>query len=199
MCPACWAAMPLRHGCLVESYTTIQPMLWDGAGVDAPVRRDPGAARRAGDLRPGLDLRHHAARCAADVGPGRRAPGRYRGSPGLAACCRPRYAISPQGHRLLRSGHPGGAGRALPRMPATSTRRRAAPSATADAPIESIAVLPFVDMSPPGTRNSSADGMTEELLNRLAQVPDLHVAARTSSFAFKGRRTTSARSAGGWA
>jgi TolB-like protein/tetratricopeptide (TPR) repeat protein len=57
----------------------------------------------------------------------------------------------------------------------------------ADAPIQSIAVLPFVDMSSARDQEYFSDGITEELLNRLAQVPDLHVAARTSSFVFKGR------------
>lgn len=55
------------------------------------------------------------------------------------------------------------------------------------APIESIAVLPFVDMSPGQDQEFFSDGVTEELLNRLASVPELRVAARTSSFAFKGR------------
>lgn len=54
------------------------------------------------------------------------------------------------------------------------------------APIESIAVLPFLDMSPGRDQEFFSDGVTEELLNRLARVPDLRVAARTSSFAFKG-------------
>jgi adenylate cyclase len=52
--------------------------------------------------------------------------------------------------------------------------------------IESIAVLPFEDMSPERDQEYFTDGVTEELLNRLAHVPELRVAARTSSFAFKG-------------
>jgi TolB-like protein len=42
-------------------------------------------------------------------------------------------------------------------------------------------------MSEGGSQEYFADGMTEEILNALAQVPDLRVAARTSSFAYKGR------------
>jgi adenylate cyclase len=53
--------------------------------------------------------------------------------------------------------------------------------------IRSIAVLPFVDMSANQDQEYFADGVTEELLNRLSQIQSLHVAARTSSFAFKGR------------
>jgi TolB-like protein/Tfp pilus assembly protein PilF len=50
----------------------------------------------------------------------------------------------------------------------------------------SIAVLPFTDLSPRGDQEYFAEGMSEELLNLLGQIPDLRVAARTSSFSFKG-------------
>lgn len=53
--------------------------------------------------------------------------------------------------------------------------------------VNSIAVLPFVDMSPMKDQEYFSDGISEELLNVLAQVPDLRVAGRTSSFAFKGQ------------
>lgn len=55
-------------------------------------------------------------------------------------------------------------------------------------PDRSIAVLPFVNMSSDPTNEYFADGMTEELVNTLARVPELSVAARTSSFALKGKR-----------
>jgi TolB-like protein/tetratricopeptide (TPR) repeat protein len=51
----------------------------------------------------------------------------------------------------------------------------------------SIAVLPLVDMSPSGGNSYLGDGLSEELSMRLAQVPGLRVAARTSSFEFKDR------------
>ncbi|MEE8294596.1 MAG: hypothetical protein V3R64_02690, partial [Sphingomonadales bacterium] len=50
----------------------------------------------------------------------------------------------------------------------------------------SIAVLPFVNMSDDAANAYFADGLSEELLNVLAKVPDLKVAGRTSSFQFKG-------------
>jgi len=50
----------------------------------------------------------------------------------------------------------------------------------------SIAVLPFVNMSSDVEQEYFSDGLTEELLNLLARVPELRVIARTSSFAFKG-------------
>jgi TolB-like protein/Tfp pilus assembly protein PilF len=52
---------------------------------------------------------------------------------------------------------------------------------------KSIAVLPFVDMSPAKDNEYFTDGLTEELLNILAQIKSLQVAGRTSSFAFKGK------------
>jgi TolB-like protein len=49
----------------------------------------------------------------------------------------------------------------------------------------SIAVLPFEDLSPEGDQEYFSDGMTEELLNVLAKIRELRVAARTSVFALK--------------
>ena len=51
----------------------------------------------------------------------------------------------------------------------------------------SIAVLPFVDMSPQKDQEYFCDGMTEDLINRLSNVKDLKVPARTSAFMFKGK------------
>jgi TolB-like protein/Flp pilus assembly protein TadD len=53
------------------------------------------------------------------------------------------------------------------------------------APENSIAVLPFTDLSEKGDQANFSDGMAEELLNLLARVEGLHVAARTSSFVFR--------------
>ncbi|HSA91610.1 MAG TPA: protein kinase, partial [Terriglobales bacterium] len=51
----------------------------------------------------------------------------------------------------------------------------------------SIAVLPFVDMSEEKNQEYFSDGLAEELLNNLAKIPELRVAARTSAFQFKGK------------
>jgi TolB-like protein/tetratricopeptide (TPR) repeat protein len=51
----------------------------------------------------------------------------------------------------------------------------------------SVAVLPFENMSNDKDNEYFSDGLTETLLHMLAQVPELKVAARTSSFAFKGQ------------
>jgi TolB-like protein len=51
----------------------------------------------------------------------------------------------------------------------------------------SIAVLPFANMSGKADEEYFSDGMTEELLNVLAKVPQLQVVARTSVFQFKGK------------
>ncbi|MDH3902866.1 MAG: hypothetical protein OES90_06560, partial [Xanthomonadales bacterium] len=52
---------------------------------------------------------------------------------------------------------------------------------------KSIAVLPFVNMSSDPEQEYFSDGLSEELLNLLVKIPELHVAARTSSFSFKGQ------------
>src|SRR5439155_513451 len=51
----------------------------------------------------------------------------------------------------------------------------------------SIAVLPFVNISGKADEDYFSDGMTEELLNVLAKIPKLNVVARTSVFEFKGK------------
>jgi TolB-like protein/Flp pilus assembly protein TadD len=60
-------------------------------------------------------------------------------------------------------------------------------SATLTPPPHSIAVLPFVNMSGDKEQNYFSDGLTEELLNSLARINELQVAARTSSFSFQGQ------------
>jgi len=62
----------------------------------------------------------------------------------------------------------------------------AAPVASEVSP-KSVAVLPFVNMSGDPKNEFFSDGITEEILNALAQIADLKVAARTSAFAFKGK------------
>ncbi len=52
---------------------------------------------------------------------------------------------------------------------------------------QSIAVLPFVDLSQDKDQEYFSDGLAEELLDMLAKTPGLHVIARTSSFVFKGK------------
>jgi len=59
--------------------------------------------------------------------------------------------------------------------------------AHANEPHNSIAVLPFTNLSGDASRDYFSDGMSEELLNLLARIPGLKVASRTSSFAYKGR------------
>ena len=54
-------------------------------------------------------------------------------------------------------------------------------------PPYSIAVLPFVNMSDDPGNEYFSDGISEELLNLLAKIPELRVIARTSSFAYKGK------------
>ncbi len=69
--------------------------------------------------------------------------------------------------------------------------RQSAPAVDADpaagVSAASIAVLPFADMSPDKDQEYFSDGISEELLSLLAKIPELEVAARTSSFSFKGQ------------
>ncbi|MFN8582932.1 MAG: serine/threonine-protein kinase [Gemmatimonadaceae bacterium] len=60
-------------------------------------------------------------------------------------------------------------------------------SAKPAAPEKSLAVLPFTNFSSDPENEFFADGVTEEILNALATIPDLRVAGRASSFSFKGK------------
>jgi len=55
---------------------------------------------------------------------------------------------------------------------------------------KTIAVLPFEDLSPNSDQGYFVLGLSEEILNSLAQIPDLNVTGRTSSFSFKGSNKT---------
>ncbi|MDE2070878.1 MAG: hypothetical protein KGJ04_06435, partial [Gammaproteobacteria bacterium] len=77
--------------------------------------------------------------------------------------------------------------RAVARAAAPVSANTLAPSAATLIPAKSVAVLPFVNMSGDPQKGYFSDGITEEIINALAQVPNLKVAARTSAFAFKGK------------
>ena len=83
--------------------------------------------------------------------------------------------------------------RFMPQPPAMQTQAQTAPVQPEPEPVpagpileNSIAVLPFVNMSADPGQDYFSDGISEELLNVLTQVDGLNVASRTSSFAFKG-------------
>ncbi|HEU0300672.1 MAG TPA: BTAD domain-containing putative transcriptional regulator, partial [Longimicrobium sp.] len=67
-------------------------------------------------------------------------------------------------------------------------RRSSQPAPAAAAGPASIAVLPFANMTGDPGKEYFSDGISEELLNLLAKIPSLQVAARTSSFSFKGQK-----------
>jgi serine/threonine protein kinase/TolB-like protein/Flp pilus assembly protein TadD len=77
------------------------------------------------------------------------------------------------------------------RLPVASPSReeaRVVAESKGDVPLNGgIAVLPFVNMSSDKDQDFLADGMAEEMINRLAKIPQLRVIARTSSFSYKGK------------
>jgi TolB-like protein len=66
----------------------------------------------------------------------------------------------------------------------TASRKQAE---SAELPVKSIAVLPFVDLSQAHDQEYFCDGISEEILDALAKIERLRVVARTSSFSFKGK------------
>jgi adenylate cyclase len=79
---------------------------------------------------------------------------------------------------------------------ARGPRRSIAPAVQSPLPVQnpcseqSIAVLPFVDMSQNKDQEYFSDGLAEELIGLLTRVPELRVPARTSCFYFKGKQAT---------
>jgi len=74
----------------------------------------------------------------------------------------------------------------LVRTTTEAVTEQATETGRAETADRSIAVLAFADLSPEGDQEYFSDGISEELLNVLAKIPGLRVAARTSSFQFKG-------------
>ena len=85
------------------------------------------------------------------------------------------FDLTPRGIERTLAAHPAGAGAEVAAL------------AGEPAPENSIAVLPFANLSRDPADEYFSDGLAEEIRNQLAQVAGLRVAARTSSFAFKGR------------
>jgi TolB-like protein len=112
---------------------------------------------------------------AAGAGTERPVTSRARPAPPLARQAAPWVAL---GALLLGSGY------FLVRSDLLPGHRAPAPVASDG---KSIAVLPFLDMSEKHDQEYFSDGLTEELIDRLAHSPDLKVIARTSAFAFKGK------------
>jgi len=113
-----------------------------------------------------------------------------------------RFVQTPADVTALREGVPRPVARALQRALARTPIDR--PSTAADlvallqepdapasvavaAPAQSIAVLPFVNLSPDRDNEYFGDGIAEDIINALASIDGLHVAARISAFSFKGK------------
>ena len=123
--------------------------------------------------------------------------------PTIQAVIAKRFVQTPTDVAALREGVPRPVARAVQRALArapidrydtaslfvTSLSEVEAVSATLKpaAPEKSLAVLPFANMSADPENEFFADGITEEILNALSQIPDLRVAGRASSFSFKGK------------
>jgi serine/threonine-protein kinase len=61
---------------------------------------------------------------------------------------------------------------------------------------KAVAVLPLANLSADPENEYFSDGMTEEIINALSKVPGIHVASRSSSFAFKGKKDVDVRQVG---
>ena len=94
----------------------------------------------------------------------------------LAKAPEDRFATATEFAQALHSG-------STPPGVSTVSQPAARPAAAA----KSVAVLPFVDMSPQRDQEYFCEGIAEELINALMRIDELRVASRTSAFAFKGK------------
>ncbi len=103
-----------------------------------------------------------------------------RNRAGVAQAAAIAVVLVAMGYVALRYGPPG----ASAPTPGATIASSAAPVSPED---KSIAVLPFADMSEKHDQEYFSDGLSEQLIDRLARSPNLRVTARTSAFAFKGK------------
>ena len=90
---------------------------------------------------------------------------------------KPRFieTLSKRGYRFISPVEEVAKGARTPNVPAAAVT------------VDSIVVLPFVNMSMDTENEFFTDGITEEIINALAQIEELHVVARSSAFSFKGK------------
>ena len=97
--------------------------------------------------------------------------------------------VAALGYLVVNKLRSSGRGMSAPSATSSSLTTTGAPATVAvgafNPPAHSIAVLPFVNLSGDKEQEYFSDGLTEELLNSLAEIRELQVAARTSSFSFK--------------
>lgn len=182
-----WPGLVVEENNLQVQVSTLRKLLGadaittvpgQGYQFTAPLDGQRDAAPETARQRNGSDAR--AARDATSVG-ATPAPTRPRGQR-----LRPRAWLALAAALLVTCGIGGWA--ALRAVPPTA---HAAPAEARNAtpPPHSVAVLPFVNMSGDPKQDYFSDGLAEELLNSLSTIPDLQVAARTSSFSFRGKET----------
>jgi TolB-like protein len=152
-----------------------------------PARRYPSAAALADDLRRFLDdkpIRARPPRIAYRLGKLVRRNGTLLGVAAVALAA----IVVAVGYALYRESR----SQVTDSANAFAVSAAPSPASTLAAfapPAHSIAVLPFLDMSEQRDQDYFAVGLSEELIDLLTKVPDLHVPARTSSFYFKGKLT----------
>jgi len=85
---------------------------------------------------------------------------------------------------------------AIPQLGKGDARRASPDQPKAASTLKAIAVLPLANMSADPENEYFSDGMTDEIINALSKVPGVHVASRSSCFAFKGKKDVNVRQIG---
>jgi serine/threonine-protein kinase len=122
--------------------------------------------------------------------------------PTVQAVIAKRFVLTPTDVAALREGVPRPVARAVQQVLArvtvdrhetaalfvTALNEREASTATPDAPAQSLAILPFENLSADPDNQYFADGIADDILDALVQIDGLHVAARASAFSFRGKQ-----------
>jgi TolB-like protein/Flp pilus assembly protein TadD len=160
--------VPLVVALLLLGFPIALVLAWAFDITPEGVRRTPGAERE------------ELARIVAE-------PASKRWPAGLLALAGVALLVAGAWWGGLRAGQSGAGAEAASGDPSAGDAARAAGGGQRDGR-PSIAVLAFEDMSPDRDQEYFSDGITEEILNTLARIRELRVAARTSAFAFKDRQ-----------
>jgi transcriptional activator of cad operon len=171
-----WGEVVVSSDSVYQAMTSLRRQLGDAAKQPTYIETVPRLGYRlVAKVRrlPGSQESQPAHRSEAQAGSS--APGASRVRAGLAVAIAAGVCLALAILSLLHSGN-------------SSVSASPQASAAAQQPEKSIAVVPFLDLTEGMVEETFADGMTEELIDKLSKIPELMVPSATASFYYKGRK-----------
>jgi transcriptional activator of cad operon len=171
-----WGEVVVSSDSVYQAMTSLRRQLGDAAKQPTYIETVPRLGYRlVAKVRrlPGSQESQPSHRSQAQAG--KPAPGASRVRAGLAVAIAAGLCLALAVISLSRSGN-------------SSVSASPQASAAAQQPEKSIAVVPFLDLTEGMVEETFADGMTEELIDKLSKIPELMVPSATASFYYKGRK-----------